>query len=59
MISPLECPIVGRDKDYDRALAFYFNRPVTDDEMRFLHKVMQRAVSSMPKQPESQLRVVR
>jgi hypothetical protein len=41
---PLKCPGVGRDKDHDRALAFYFSRPVTDDEMRYLHEVMQRAV---------------
>lgn len=58
MNAPLKCPGVGRDKDNVQALAFYFSRPVTDDEMRFLHDVMQRAVASIPKQPESQLRVV-
>lgn len=46
--APLKCPGIGRDKDHDRALAFYFNRPVTDDEMRFLHEVMQRAAECMP-----------
>jgi hypothetical protein len=45
---PLKCPGVGRDKDHDRALAFYFSRPVTDDEMRYLHEVMQRAVECLP-----------
>lgn len=40
----LECPGVGRDAENDKALCFYFNRPVTDDEMRFLHEVMERAV---------------
>lgn len=44
----LACPGVGRDRDHDRALQFYFNRPVTDDEMRFLHEVLQRAVACMP-----------
>lgn len=47
MIS-LKCPGVGRDKDCVNALQFYFSRPVTDDEMRFLHEVMQRATVCMP-----------
>ncbi len=42
---PLKCPGVGRDKDCISALQFYFSRPVTDDEMRFLHEVVQRAVA--------------
>jgi hypothetical protein len=46
----LKCPGVGRDKDCVSALQFYFNRPVTDDEMRFLHEVMQRTVACMPDQ---------
>ena len=41
----LTCPGVGRDKDNVSALQFYFSRKVTDDEMRFLHEVMQRAVA--------------
>lgn len=41
----LKCPGIGRDKDCISALAFYFNRRVTDDEMRFLHEVVQRAVA--------------
>lgn len=45
---PLKCPGVGRDKDCISALQFYFSRPVTDDEMRFLHEVMQRAVACLP-----------
>jgi hypothetical protein len=45
----LKCPGVGRDKDRDSALQFYFNRHVTDDEMKFLHEVMQRTVALMPK----------
>lgn len=44
----VSCPGVGRDKDNDRALQFYFSRRITDDEMRFLHEVMQRSVTLMP-----------
>ena len=47
-LSPLKCLGVGRDKDYISALAFYFSRRVTDDEMRFLHDVMRRAAICMP-----------
>lgn len=39
----LKCNGVGRDAEHDRALCFYFNRPVTDEEMRWLHEVMQRS----------------
>lgn len=44
-LRPLTCPGCGRDKDNISALQFYFSRPVTDDEMRFLHEVVQRAVA--------------
>jgi len=47
----LKCPRVGRDRDNICALQFYFSRPVTDDEMRFLHDVMRRAVACAPKLP--------
>lgn len=40
---PLQCPGAGRVGDNPKALIFYFNRPPTDDEMRFLHEVMQRS----------------
>ena len=40
----LKCQGIGRDKDCISALQFYFNRRVTNDEMRFLHEVIQRAV---------------
>ena len=46
---PLQCPGVGRDAGCATALEFYFDRPVTDDEMRFLHEVIQRAVACMPR----------
>lgn len=41
----LSCPGVGRDAENDKSLCFYFSRKVTDDEMRYLHEVMQRAVA--------------
>lgn len=50
---PLRCPGVGRDKDCISALEFYFSRPVTDAEMRFLHDVMRRAAACMPDDLES------
>lgn len=47
-MTPLKVPGVGRDKDCISALQFYFTRRVTDEEMRFLHEVMQRAVALLP-----------
>lgn len=44
----LKCNGTGRDKDHDRALQFYFNRRVTDDELRFLNEVIKRAVACIP-----------
>lgn len=52
MAQPLKCPGVGRDKDCVSALQFYFSRRVTDDEMRFLHEVVQRAVACGQKDEE-------
>jgi hypothetical protein len=48
MREKLKCPGVGRDKDCITALQFYFSRPVTDDEMKFLHEVMRRSVACLP-----------
>ena len=45
----LKVPGCGRDANYEKALCFYFSRRVTDNELRFLHEVMQRAVTCMPK----------
>lgn len=50
-MTELSCPGVGRDKDCLSALQFYFNRRVTDDEMRFLHDVMRRAAACIPASP--------
>lgn len=47
---PLKCPGCGRDGENDHALCFYFSRPVTDNELRFLHDVMQRAAECMPEE---------
>jgi hypothetical protein len=41
--APLKCSGVGRDAENERLLCFYFNRKPTDDEMRYLYEVMQRA----------------
>ena len=58
-VMELKCPGVGRgDKDYINALQFYFNRRVTDDEMRFLHEVMQRSVACMPMSVFNETRIV-
>lgn len=46
--SALSNPGVGRDASNAKSLCFYFSRPVTDDEMRFPHDVMQRACACMP-----------
>jgi hypothetical protein len=48
-MNDLKCPAVGRDKDNNQALSFYFNRCVTDDEMRFLHDVIKRAAVAAPR----------
>lgn len=42
----LKCNGVGRDKDCVSSLQFFFNRVVSDEEMRFLHDVMERAAIS-------------
>ena len=44
----LKCPGVGRDAENDKSLCFYFSRRISDDEMRYLHEVMQRAVAARP-----------
>ena len=58
-VNDLKCPGVGRDAENDRALCFYLNRSVTDDEMRFLHEVMQRAVACMPEPERPTLTLVK
>ncbi|MDA9409745.1 hypothetical protein [Bradyrhizobium sp. CCBAU 45384] len=37
---PLRCSSAGRDAQNEKTLCFYFNRRVTDDEMRFLQTVI-------------------
>ncbi|MBX3504374.1 MAG: hypothetical protein KF895_02760 [Parvibaculum sp.] len=46
---PLRCPGIGRDGENPKALVVYLNRKATDDEMRFIHDVLQRAAASAPK----------
>jgi len=52
-VEKLKCPGVGRDEDCLSALQFYFSRRVTDDEMRWLHEVMQRSVALIPTKAET------
>lgn len=48
MENKLKCPGVGRDGENDRVLVFYFSRCPSDDEMRYLHEVMERATACNP-----------
>jgi len=43
--APLKCKGVGRDKNCISALEFYFDRRVSDDEMRYLHDVIRQAAA--------------
>jgi hypothetical protein len=45
---PLRCPAAGRDAESEKTLCFYFNRRMTDDEMRH---------QSWPRLSEQQFRV--
>lgn len=45
----LRCPGIGRDRENPKTLVVYLNRAATDDEMSFLHEVLQRAAMSAPK----------
>ena len=45
---PLRCPAAGRDAESEKTLCFYFNRRVTDDEMRYLHAVIRQAAAYSP-----------
>lgn len=51
---PLRAPGCGRDAENAKALVFYLSRPATDDEMRFLHEVVQRAVACMPESSDAE-----
>ena len=44
----LKCPGAGRDAENTKCVAFYFNRMPTDDELRYLHEVTQRAALMCP-----------
>lgn len=46
--APMKCPAIGRNADWPKSLLFYFDRVPTDDQMRYLHEVVQRAVACMP-----------
>jgi hypothetical protein len=42
IVKRLKCPGMSRNDDR-RNLTLHFNRPPTDDEMRFIHECVQRA----------------
>lgn len=46
--SGLRCPGIGRNAEWPKSLLFYFDRVPTDDQIRYLHEVMQRACACMP-----------
>ena len=51
---PLKCPGIGRDAENAKAIVLYFSRPLTDDEMRFMHEVAQRSaplIANIKKDP--------
>lgn len=59
MVSQLKCPGAGRDAENPKAVVFYFDRPVSDDELRYLHEVMRRAAACNPtKAAERHLRLI-
>ena len=45
---PLRCHGVGRDDENPKGLVACFSRPVTDDELRYLCEVLQRAAACNP-----------
>ena len=44
---PLKCPGVARDAENPRCVVVAFNRPLSDDELRFFHEVCQRSAPLM------------
>ena len=46
-MTSLRCPGVGRDIENERTLVLYFNRPITDDEMRQIHDAVRMALPKL------------
>lgn len=46
--SKLRSTAIGRNAEWPKSLLFYFNGVPTDDQMRYLHEVVQRACACMP-----------
>lgn len=44
----IRCNGVGRNADWPKSLIFYFDNVPTDNQMRYLCEVMQRAAACMP-----------
>lgn len=47
-IAKVRCNGIGRNADWPKSLVFYFDRVPTNDQMRYLHEVIQRACACMP-----------
>ena len=45
---PLRCWGSGRDAENPKAIIVYFNRPLTDDELRFFDECSKRTAALMP-----------
>lgn len=43
----LNCTGIGRDAEHDKCAVVYFNRRLTDDELRFFHEVCKRSAPLM------------
>lgn len=54
----LRCLGAGRDAENNRVLWFHFDRPPTDNELRFLHDCMSRAALLANDDSKSFLRLV-
>ncbi len=51
----LRCAGVGRNGEWPKSLLFYFNGVPTDDQIRYLHDVMTRALQeNLPRSSDSQ-----
>jgi hypothetical protein len=51
----LRCEGVGRNAEWPKSLLFYFNGVPTDDQIRYLHDVMTRALQeNLPRSSDSQ-----
>jgi hypothetical protein len=48
ILAPMRCNGVGRNAEWPKSLLFYFSSVPTDEQMRYLQKVMARAAACIP-----------